>query len=90
MDNGNDDDTKYFVKLRVWLVGLDIKLRKLIRSSPIYHFAVYPSRTQYIVVGWGTIKAEVGCAMPWWAITFLFCPFSCRSGALRFNLQCLA
>ena len=50
MDNGNDDDTKYFGKLRVWLVGLDIKLRKLIQSSPIYHFSVYPSRAQYIVV----------------------------------------
>ena len=48
MDNENDDDTKYFGKLRVGLVGLDIKLRKLIQSSPIYHFSVYPSRAQYI------------------------------------------
>ena len=30
-----------FRKLRVGLTGLDIKLRKLIQSIPIYHFSVY-------------------------------------------------
>ena len=30
-----------FRKLRVGLTGLDIKLRKLIQSVPIYHFSVY-------------------------------------------------
>ena len=65
-ENGKDDDTKYFGKLRVWLVGLDIKLRKLIQSSPIYHFSV--KRPQY--KRWYN-KEGRRCAMPRWAIAVI-------------------
>ena len=87
-ENGNDDDPKYFGKLRVWLVGLDIKLRKLIQSSPIYHFSVCASRTIHGGRWW--YNKGGGALCPCWAtITLLFCrAFSCRGGAHRLYSHC--